>query len=110
MLNKIKSKLIIKKIFCLFYERRKLEIIKINKLIKSKLNIDINNYKNYSGRYKINEENGNIKVYNGYNDELIFEGEYSKGRRNGKGKEYLNNQLVFEGEYSNGERNGKGKE
>ena len=34
------------------------------------------------------------------NDELLFEGEYLNGKRNGKGKEYYDNgNLKFEGEY-----------
>ena len=35
-----------------------------------------------------------------YNDdgELIFEGKYINGERNGKGKEYYKNVLIFEGE------------
>ena len=43
---------------------------------------------------------------------LEFEGEYSKGERNGKGKEYNNEgKLLFEGEYKEGKRwNGKGEE
>ena len=33
-----------------------------------------------------------------YNDGLVFEGEYLKGERNGKGKEYdQNGMLLFEG-------------
>ena len=42
-------------------------------------------------------------------DELIFEGEYLNGVRNGKGKEYCKNGILeFEGEFSNGKRwNGK---
>ena len=68
---------------------------------------------------------------NNSNGELIFEGEYSNGKRwngkgydrygnityefknrkrNGKGKEYNEyGRLLFEGEYLNGKRNGKGK-
>ena len=35
-----------------------------------------------------------------FNGELIFEGEYKNGKRNGKGKEYdENRKLIFEGEY-----------
>ena len=35
----------------------------------------------------------------------MFEGEYSNGKRNGKGKEYfINNNVKFEGEYSNGKK------
>ena len=51
------------------------------------------------------------KEYHGYNDHLLFEGEYLKGERNGEGKEYYyDGNLKFEGEYLCGEKNGKGKE
>ena len=74
---------------------------------------------------------GFIKEY-AYNGQILYEGEYIDGKRNGKGKEYLsfnessnlkkeyfkiNHQSItlgyfkiFEGEYINGERNGKGNE
>jgi len=42
---------------------------------------------------------------------LKFEGNYIKGERNGKGKEYYENgKLMYEGEYLNGKKRGKGKE
>ena len=43
-------------------------------------------------------------------NKLIFEGEYLKGKKNGKGKEYyFNGKLKFEGEYLNNNKwNGKG--
>ena len=59
------------------------------------------------------EKNGMEKEKNyNYNGNLIFEGKYLNGERNGKGKEYnYDGKLKFEGEYLNGERwNGKGKE
>ena len=41
---------------------------------------------------------GNVKEYNNLG-ELIFEGEYVEGKRNGKGKEYDKfGKLIFEGE------------
>ena len=41
----------------------------------------------------------------------MYEGEYLKGEKNGKGKEYdFDGQLKFEGEYLKGKRNVKGKE
>ena len=48
-------------------------------------------------------------IYN-YNGKLIFDGEYLKGKRNGKEKEYDDEgKLIFEGEYLNGKRwNGNG--
>ena len=59
--------------------------------------------------FEIKNGKGSIKEYNKY-DELIFEGEYLNGKRNGKGKEYsYDGKLIFEGEYLNGEQwNGKG--
>ena len=39
-----------------------------------------------------------------YNGNLIFEGEYSNGQKNGKGKEYYEGKLIYEGEYFNGEK------
>ena len=60
--------------------------------------------------YAIKDGKGYIKEYF-YNGKLIFEGEYLKGERNGKGKEYdYFGELVFEGEYLNGKRSGKGKD
>ena len=61
---------------------------------------------------EIKNGSGFIKEYNYYNKNLIFEGEFVNGVRNGMGKEYdYNHELVFEGEYLNGDKwKGKGKE
>ena len=86
-------------------------MIKHNKSLQNILNISINNYKLFAGKYIIFESNRIGKEYDACNDSLIFKGEYLNGKRNGKGKVYCNNRkLLFEGEYLNGERNGKGKE
>ena len=71
-------------------------------------NCKINDKINDNISYEIKNGKGFIKEY--YRNQLIFEGEYLNGQRNGKGKEYYRNQLIFEGEYLNGKRNGKGKE
>ena len=64
-------------------------------------------------KWNLNKKNGKgkIKIYSD-NGELIFEGEYLNGEKNGNGKEYDYNsgKLRFEGKYLNGEKNGKGKE
>ena len=65
--------------------------------------------KNGNITYELINGNGKVKEYNEF-EELIFEGEYLDGKRNGKGKEYSENHLNFEGEYLNGKRNGKGTE
>ena len=59
--------------------------------------------------YELHNGNGMVKEYDCLED-LVFEGEYNKGKRNGKGKEYKYGQLCYEGEYNKGKRNGKGKE
>ena len=46
-LEHIKSKLILKKIFDCLRENKKLKIIKVNKRIRNKLNIGLEDYKNY---------------------------------------------------------------
>ena len=110
-LRNIKSSYITKKIFSFLNEKQLLKMIIYRKELQKMLLIDIEDYKKISNIYKIVEKNGNGKEFKISSNILIFEGEYSKGIRNGKGKEYyLNGQLEFEGEYLNGERNGKGKE
>ena len=84
--------------------------------------------KEYEGNYLYNkkwrgkgfDENGNVlyelingtrKVREYEGGDLMFEGEYLNGKRNGKGKEYHHwGTLLYEGEYLNGKRNGKGSE
>ena len=59
--------------------------------------------------YQLKNGKGFIKEFD-YGGNLIFEGEYLNGKRNGKGKEYkIFGPLEFEGEYLNGAKNGKGK-
>ena len=110
MLENIKSSFFIKMVFFLLDEEIKLKIVKYNKILQNKLDININNYKLFRGKYIVYEENGIVKEYDAYNNELRFEGEYLDGKRNGKGKEYFCSRLIFKGEYLNGKRNGKGKE
>ena len=133
-LKNIKSKYIIKILFFNLDEKIKLKLIKYDKNLQNTIDINLNNYIFFSGRYIEFEADGKGKEYYGYNDELKFEGEYLNGERNGKGKEYYyNGQLKFEGEYLydyklkgknyyrsgklksegeyiNGKKNGKGKE
>ena len=110
MLENVKSVYFLKIIFSFVEDRQKLKIIKYNKSVQNKIDINLVNYIFLSGKYLIYESNNMGKEYDGYNDELIFEGEYLNGKRNGKGKEYKSGNLIFEGEYLNGKRNGKGKE
>ena len=55
--------------------------------------------------YELKEGKGFIKEYDYENGNLIFEGEYLNGEKNGKGKEYnYFGKLIYEGEYLNGKR------
>ena len=55
--------------------------------------------------YSKGEKNGKGNEYNFWNGKLTFEGEYKNGKKNGKGKEYnYNGNLIYEGEYLNGKR------
>ena len=89
---------LLKIIFSFLNENKKLNIIINNKNLQKKLEINIENYKQISKRYKIGERNGKGKEYLKINNNMIFEGEYLIGKRNGKGKEYnYNSELIFEG-------------
>ena len=71
--------------------------------MQHKMDISLVNYKFKSVKYIIYEENGKGKEFSGYDDDILFEGEYSNGKRNGKGKEYdIKGNLKFEGNYVNG--------
>ena len=114
MIENIKSLYFIRKIFSYLDVHSKLRLIKYNKNLQNKIDISIQDYEINSKIYIIFKENNIVEEYNKDIDELIFEGEYLKGKRKGKGKEYNycdnRNHLIFEGEYLNGKRNGKGKE
>ena len=53
MVENIKSKYIVKIIFTYVNERQKLKIIKHNKNIQKNIDININNYKHFAGKYLI---------------------------------------------------------
>ena len=105
MLKNIKSNNILKKIFVHIIDRNKFKLIVHNKNIQNILNIDIIDFRLFSGKYIKYDEKGIIKEYNSTNDNLIYEGEYLNGKRHGKGKEYnFDGKLLFEGDYLNGKR------
>ena len=107
MLKKINSIYFLEDVFSYLKEALILKIIKYNEDFQNKLDRNINNYRIYSsGKYILFDQNRKGKEYN-YNGDLLFEGEYLKGKR-GKGKEY-DGKLLFEREYKNGKRNGPGK-
>ena len=97
MLKYIKSSYFNSILFSYIPEGQKLKLIKYNKSLQKNININIINYKFYSGKYIIYESNLR-KEYDGETDKLLFEGEYLNGKRNGKGKEYYDSgKLIYEG-------------
>ena len=76
LIQAVKSIYITRHIFSFLYENRKLILISHNKKYQNKLEINIDNYKTISGKYKIVEKNGKGKEYNLISNKLIFEGEY----------------------------------
>ena len=105
LINSVKSKYILKCIFSYLDINKSLELVKYSKKFQKKLEIDIEYFKLISGRYIKNNNNGICKEYTLDEDKLVFEGEYSNGKRNGKGKEFGEyNEIIFEGEYLNGKR------
>ena len=60
-LEDIKSSYITKQIFSFLREKKKLNIIIYNKELQKKFLINIEDYKNISGRYKKGEKNGKEK-------------------------------------------------
>ena len=99
----IKSSYVIKELLLFLNPKQLLNIIIYNKQLQKLFGLDINDYKEISGEYKIDEKNGKGKEYDLYINNLIFEGEYLNGKRNGKGKEYYDKiHLVFEIKNGNG--------
>ena len=100
MIGNIRSEFFLKYLFSHVKEKKVLQLVNHNKSLQLKLEKGLINYKLSSNKYTIYEKNGYRKIYNGFDNELIFEGEYLNGKKNGKGKEYYKNgNLKFEGEY-----------
>ena len=111
MLFGIYSSYIISDIFSLLEVRKKLEVIKYNKSLQSKLNCNLDFFKKFSGRYLLIEEENLGKEFTLDNNTLVYIGGYKNKKRNGFGVEYDNlGTFKFQGEFINGKRNGEGKE
>ena len=90
MLVNIKSTYFYSKLFSFMDEGEKLKIIKYNKNLQKILDISLLHYKLFSGRYIIYEENNKRKIFNSFNDQLLFEGEYLNGKKTVKEKNMMN--------------------
>ena len=85
--NNVKSSYFIKFLLSYLSEQRKLSLVKYSKSIQNILNLQLFDYKLFSGRYIEYESNGKAKEFSSYDDHLIYEGEYLNRKRNGKGNE-----------------------
>ena len=116
MLDHIKSKYILKIIISNLDQLTKLLLVKYNKKLKNRLNMNIMDYMFLSQKYFVGERNRKGKEYTIINNNLIFEGDYIDGKRTGYGKEYYEEKfedkmiIKYKGKYLNGKRNGKGVE
>ena len=101
MLKNIKSSYILKIIFSKTNEKVKLNLLKYNKILQNKLNINITTYKNFSKKYTIQENKEKAKIYNIDTNKISYEGNVLKGGiKNGYGIEYDNyGGLIFKGEF-----------
>ena len=90
LIKDVKSGLIFKKIFSFLKINIRFQVIIYNKSYQKKLDININDYIQVSGRYIVYANGKTIVMYRKGNFKL-FEGEYLNGKKNGKGKEYYYN-------------------
>ena len=89
MLEKIKATYFYARLFCHINDKIKLSILKHNKNLQKIMDLNLINYRIFSGKYIIYERKEKKgKIFDAYNDTLLFEGEFFKGKKNGKGKEY----------------------
>ena len=109
MLKNIKNHFFIRYCFSFICELKKFKLAKYNKKLQNILNINLEDYKDFSdGRiifYQESKEENNINCGGSLNSGA----ENIEKKRKRKGTESYSN-VFFEGEYINGERNGKGKE
>ena len=67
---------------------------------------DFNTQYKYVGDYIKNKYNGYGKYY--LNDNLIYDGQFKDGKYNGLGKDYKGSNVEYIGEFNNNERKGYG--
>ena len=102
MFENIRAYYITKLVFSFVDIKTTSKLIRYNKSIQSKININPLYIKLLSDRYIIYETNGKAYEYRTFDDSLLFKGKYLNGKRNGKGKEFYENtnekKYLFNGE------------
>ena len=110
MLKLTQSYYFFQKLFFHIIDKTKLKLAKYNKALQSKLDLKFTDYQLFTKNYIIYESKTKGKEYD-WDGHLLYDGEYLKGERHGKGKEYFpyDNGIKFEGEFKNGKKwTGKG--
>ena len=90
MLALIKSNYIFQTIFSLTNEKIKFKLFKYSNSLQKKSELNLVDYRRFSGKYIIYYTARKGKEYDSFNDTLVYEGRFLKGERNGYGKEYGN--------------------
>ena len=72
MMEKIKSSFFINELFSYLNEEIKLKMIKYSKNLQNQLGVNLFNYKIFSKRVIIYEENEKVKEYDCFYNELLF--------------------------------------
>ena len=110
MFNLIKSYYFKRIILSLIPSKIELKLMKYNKSLQQLVNLSIIDYINFNCRYIKYDTNGNGKEFGILFNNLIYEGEYKKCKKEGKGTEYHSNgSILFQEEYKEGKKwNGKG--
>ena len=88
MLKRIKSNVIIKKIFLSLKLKVKLKMINYNKSLQRRCSVDINIYKKNAKKYIEKDEKGNNLIFSPKNNFLVYKGGYVNGKKQGFGKEF----------------------
>ena len=94
MLENVKSQYLVKLLFTFLLHKRKLRIVRYNKQLQKKLDINLIFYKNMTNKYIIYEGKGIGKEYD-LEGKLLFKGQYYNGERNGNGEEYYYSELFI---------------
>ena len=109
-IKNIKSPYIFKKVFSFLCQITKLSLIAHNKKIQKVFQIDTESFRKISQRYRIIQNDGKGQEFLINTNYLIFEGEFKKGKKHGKGYEYYyNKNLTLDIEYFNWEKTEKTK-
>ena len=88
----------------------KFSLINHNKKIQKVFQIDTESFRKISQRYRIIQNDGKGQEFLINTNYLIFEGEFKKGKKHGKGYEYYyNKNLALDKEYLNWVKREKNK-